>query len=79
MTNQENNQRKRSGTQPSSARIIGGAPTNILSEIWEKPFGKAVVIGGGTIGLLYFSGVLFHALAYMRRGYNDFRNSGNKQ
>jgi len=58
--------------KPSSGSNV--MPT--LKQAWSHKAGKIIIIGGSALALLAAVGVLFRLLAWTRRGYKDFRNSG---
>ena len=50
---------------------------NPIKTIWKNPFGKALLIGGGTYIFLLAGGFIFRAGAYFMVGWNEFKDASN--
>ena len=46
-----------------------------VTEIWNHPVGKIVIVGGLAFGGLYVAGFAFQALAFATRGFKEFTSA----
>jgi hypothetical protein len=74
----QSNQQPNKQAEKKSDSIVKVLTTNAIKTAWSHPVGKFVFIAGGGLLLTFATGWLFRLLAWVRVGYNQFKNSGSK-